>query len=56
MDKKQYSAPSVKQVSLEMKNTVLGFCHSSPNMFPNEPTIGLSCNTPVQGNSCPATP
>ena len=53
MDKKQYSAPSVKQVSLEMKNTVLGFCHSSPNMFPKD--AGFNCNTtPII--DCPNTP
>jgi hypothetical protein len=28
--KKQYQAPKIEKVSLEMKNAVLGTCHTSP--------------------------
>ena len=55
MDKKIYITPKVSKVSLEVKNAVLGFCHSSPNMFPND-ELGV-CG--AQGNistPCPQNP
>ena len=55
MDKKNYVAPSVSKVSLEVKNAVLGFCHSSPNMFPND-MLGACGAQGTVGNPCPQTP
>ena len=48
MDKKIYIAPMVSKVSLEVKNAVLGFCHSSSNMFPNN-EVG-PCNAYLDQN------
>ena len=51
MDKKLYTAPVVNKVKLVSKNTILGFCHSSPNLFPKDEAIwcqrtGTGCSTP----------
>jgi hypothetical protein len=40
MNKKQYTSPVVSTVKLVSKNAILGFCHSSPNLFPKDSTIG----------------
>ena len=55
MDKKNYTAPMVNKVSLEVKNAVLGFCHSSPNFFPKEEPFG-ACGAQAIGNPCPQNP
>jgi hypothetical protein len=34
MNKKPYEAPVVKKVSLEIKNAVLGVCHTSTALDP----------------------
>lgn len=52
MNKKTYTCPVVKKVTLVSKNTVLGFCHSSPNMFPKD--SGFLCSDSIGG--CPTTP
>ncbi len=39
MKKKQYTTPVINKVKLVSKNTVLGFCHSSPNLFPRDTSI-----------------
>lgn len=54
MNKKQYTAPVVKKVKLESKNTILGFCHSSPNLFPRDAAFG--CQDSQGGCSNPPTP
>ena len=50
MNKKQYSSPVVNKVKLVSKNAILGFCHSSPNLFPKDSSVacyGLGgCSTP----------
>ena len=50
MNKKQYSSPVVNKVKLVSKNAILGFCHSSPNLFPKDSLVecnGLGgCSTP----------
>jgi|GEM_PF-1190526 hypothetical protein len=54
MEKKQYTKPTVNKVKFVSKNTILGFCHSSPNMFPNDgltfcqQTQGGCANPPTQ--------
>jgi hypothetical protein len=40
MKKKPYQAPVVRKVHLEIKNAVLGNCHSSTNM---DPATGPGC-------------
>lgn len=55
MDKKNYTAPMVNKVSLEVKNAVLGFCHSSPNMFPNDELGVCGAQPGSMGNPCPQT-
>lgn len=52
MNKKQYTTPAVNKVKIVSKNTILGFCHSSPNLFPKDSP--LMCYTP--GAGCPNTP
>lgn len=52
MDKKTYTCPVVTKVTLVSKNTILGFCHSSPNTFPKD--SGLTCSEIAGG--CPTTP
>jgi hypothetical protein len=32
MEKKPYEAPTIKKVRLEVKNSVLADCHTSPTM------------------------
>lgn len=39
MNKKQYTTPVVNKVKLVVKNAMLGFCHSSPNLFPKDSNI-----------------
>lgn len=34
MQKKNYEAPKINRVKLEIKNSILSVCHSSPNMTP----------------------
>lgn len=53
MNKKQYTTPVVRKVKLESKNTILGFCHSSPNIFPK--TQPFTCSE-MQGGACPNPP
>jgi len=53
MDKKIYIAPMVSKVTLEVKNAVLGFCHSSPNMFPNEEFGACAAQQGQFPNPCP---
>ncbi len=36
MNKKPYQAPEVKKVKLEVKESVLAFCHTSPEMTPGD--------------------
>lgn len=53
MNKKLYTAPVVNKVKLVSKNTILGFCHSSPNLFPKDANIFCQrtqggCATPTQ--------
>jgi len=52
MDKKPYTQPAVNKVKLVSKNAILGFCHSSPNLFPKDSVI--FCQTPVTGCSTPS--
>ena len=52
MDKKIYVAPMVSKVSLEVKNAVLGFCHSSPNLFPSD-ELGVCGSQGNPGTPCP---
>lgn len=49
MNKKQYTTPVITKVKLVSKNAVLGFCHSSPNLFPKDSQIW--CQTAVTGCS-----
>lgn len=51
MNKKQYTTPAVKKVKLVSKNAILGFCHSSPNLFPKDSLIW--CQREVTGCSTP---
>jgi len=45
MEKKQYTAPVVRKVRLEIKNAVLATCNSSPlYMSPKDPVTGEPCN------------
>jgi len=53
MDKKLYTAPVVNKVKLVSKNTILGFCHSSPNLFPKDANIW--CQRTLSGCSTPTT-
>lgn len=52
MNKKQYTPPVVNKVKLVSKNPILGFCHSSPNLFPQVSGVScidigsLNCSTP----------
>lgn len=53
MKKKEYQAPSVTKVRLEIKNAVLGLCHTSPELEPFgdsgckvNPGCWVSGNTP----------
>ncbi|MEA4931857.1 MAG: hypothetical protein VB026_09805 [Anaerolineaceae bacterium] len=50
MNKKQYSSPVVNKVKLVSKNAILGFCHSSPNLFPKDSLVACNglggCSTP----------
>lgn len=46
--KKPYTQPAVNKVILKSKNAILGFCHSSPNMFPKSE---LGCTSTVGGCS-----
>lgn len=51
MNKKQYTQPVVIKVKLASKNAILGFCHSSPNLFPKDsPTF---CQFPLTGCTTP---
>lgn len=34
MNKKPYTAPTVKKVELAYKSAILGVCHTSPNLYP----------------------
>jgi len=47
MNKKQYTTPAVKKVKLVSKNAILGFCHSSPNLYPKDSEI--FCQRAVTG-------
>jgi hypothetical protein len=55
MSKTFYEAPSIKKVHLEIKNAVLGACHSSPNITPKAGVITCSvttgCYNPPAGNT-----
>ena len=42
MNKKPYTPPSITKVILKSKNAILGFCHSSPNLFPKGSPGGCS--------------
>ncbi|HPS32134.1 MAG TPA: hypothetical protein PKW57_01390 [Anaerolineaceae bacterium] len=48
MNKKPYTPPAVSKVILKPKNAILGFCHSSPNLFPKNE---LGCTAQVGGCS-----
>jgi hypothetical protein len=44
MEKNPYDAQMVKKVRLEVKNAVLGACHTSPTLSPmDEPIGGAGC-------------
>jgi len=47
MNKKQYTSPVVNKVKLVSKNAILGFCHSSPNLFPK--VTGVWCQAAAGG-------
>ncbi len=42
MNKKPYTAPTVKKVELAYKSAILGVCHTSPNLYPAEEIPGSS--------------
>lgn len=52
MNKKQYTSPVVNKVKLISKNAILGFCHSSPNLFPMDSQV--FCQTVLTGCARPA--
>ncbi|HOE35415.1 MAG TPA: hypothetical protein PKX65_06685 [Anaerolineaceae bacterium] len=52
MNKKPYTPPVISKVILKSKNAILGFCHSSPNMFPKSQ---LGCTSQVGGCSTAQT-
>jgi hypothetical protein len=54
MQKKNYEAPKINRVKLEIKNSILSVCHSSPNMTPNgfdgdTCAISQTCFNPAGG-------
>jgi len=51
MNKKPYTKPVVREVKLVSKNAVMGFCHSSPNLFPKDTN---ACSYTLE--SCPNPP
>ena len=48
MNKKPYTTKLITKVILKSKNAILGFCHSSPNMFPKQ---SIGCTAQVGGCS-----
>lgn len=51
MNKKPYNTPIINKVKLVSKNTILGFCHSSPNLFPKDAQI--YCQRALTGCATP---
>lgn len=47
--KRQYEAPAVRRVRLDVKESVLGTCQKSP-------TFIIAPNCDVQGGGCPTVP
>jgi hypothetical protein len=47
MNKKPYEAPTVRKVRLVVKNSILGTCHTSPNMTPGPPEAPTPCSITV---------
>jgi len=48
--KKQYTAPIVKKVHLDIKTSVLATCHTSVTIEPLDPALGACTNLL---NECP---
>ena len=54
MNKKPYTAPTVKKVELAYKSAILGVCHTSPNLYPaTEHNGGWSYACYDQNLGCP---